>query len=381
MAAFLLSNFVADEEIIELLQRLVRIDSSNPPAVEEPVAQAIADVCAAAGLEASVDSFAPGRANVLVRYRGNGRKPALLLSGHLDTVPAGQTGWDHPPHSAAVRDGIVYGRGTVDMKGAVAAMTAACIGAARARLALAGNVLFAGTAGEEVDSAGARRLLTQSIEPVGEIVVGEPTRLDVAPAHKGALWVEIETTGVAAHGAMPEQGRNAIAIMRGVMQALDGFRTGMPPHALLGLPTLNMGTIHGGIKPNMVPDRCALTLDIRTLPGERHSDIVDQLRSLLGDVAIRILNSMPAVETPVESALIRSGLDVMCGLRGRAPNIRGMSYYSDASVLSPGLNAPALICGPGDERLAHQANERISLEEVLAAARFYFELIQVRLAD
>jgi succinyl-diaminopimelate desuccinylase len=266
MTPLSLTDFVPAGEVTNMLARLVRIDTSNPPGEERPAAEFLADVCAQAGLQVTLDAFAPQRANVLARYPGRGSRPALLFSGHLDTVPAGPD-WGDAAHSAAVCDGVLHGRGSVDMKGGVTALVAACIAASRARLELSGDLLFAGTAGEEVDAAGARRLLTQRMPPVGEIVVAEPTRLDIAPAHKGALWLEILSRGVAAHGAMPEQGRNAILTMHRIIQAFGKYRTGMTPHPLLGPPTMNIGTISGGVKPNIVPDRCILTLDIRTLPG------------------------------------------------------------------------------------------------------------------
>jgi succinyl-diaminopimelate desuccinylase len=242
---------------------------------------------------------------------------------------------------------------------------------------LAGDVIFAGTAGEEVDCAGSRRLVSQGVGLVGELVVGEPTRLDVAPAHKGALWVEIETAGKAAHGSMPEQGSNAILFMRDVINGLDGFRADVPAHPLLGRATVNIGAICGGTKPNIVPDACTLTVDLRTLPGESHTDILEQLRSRLGEVTVRVLNSMPAVETPADAPLIESAPDITRNLRN--PKLRGMTYFSDASVLAAALAVPTLILGPGDERLAHQANEHIAVEEVITAAQLYFELAQRRL--
>ena len=265
------------------------------------------------------------------------------------------------------------------MKGAVAAMAAALLGLARAGTPLAGDVVFAGTAGEEVDSAGARRLLTQNIGRIGELIVGEPTRLEIAPAHKGALWLEIETFGKAAHGSMPDQGRNAILAMVEVIQRLNGFRSDVAAHPLLGGPTLSVGTINGGIQPNVVPDHCAIRIDIRTLPLESHQAITGELQRRLGDVSIRVLNSMPAVETPSDAPLIQSALELVGRAQKGSPKLRGMTYYSDASVLAQGLGVPALICGPGDERLAHQVNEHVALEDVFAAAGFYFELAKTRL--
>jgi succinyl-diaminopimelate desuccinylase len=375
-----LGQLVSESEIVDLLQRLIRVDSSNPPGQEEPVALLMAEVLGGAGLEVTVDRFQPGRANVVARWRGEGRKPALLLSGHLDAVPAGRAEWKYPSHGGVVKDGVLYGRGAVDMKGALAAMAAALLAFSRTGVPLAGDVVFAGTAGEEVDSAGARRLITQEIGAVGELVVGEPTGLQLASAHKGALWLEIETFGKAAHGSMPDQGRNAILAMMEVMGHLNGFRSDTAPHPLLGRPTLNVGSIHGGNQPNVVPDHCAIRVDVRTLPCDSHEVITEELRQRLGIPSIRQLNSMAAVETPSDAPLIQSAMQLAAGVDGGRPKLRGMTYYSDASVLAQALGVPALICGPGDERLAHQTDEHVALEDVFAAARFYFELARLRLA-
>lgn len=262
------------------------------------------------------------------------------------------------------------------MKGAVAAMAMVCLALARSGRRLAGDVIFAATAGEEVDSAGARRLLAQGLPPIRSIIVGEPTRLHVATAHKGALWLQIETHGKAAHGSMPEQGQNAIMAMQKVIAELSVFQPVSSPHPSLGSGSQNIGTIQGGVKPNIVPDRCTLTVDIRTLPGESHESIVELLKKRLHPASVRVLNSMTAVDTPVEYPFIQSALRLAQHLHGEPSSPRGMSYYTDASVLYPALQCPVLIFGPGDERLAHQANETVDLNEVLAAAAFYFDLVQ-----
>ena len=192
-----------------------------------------------------LDRFAAGRANVVARWRGSGGEPALLFNGHLDTVPVEREQWRHDPHAAVVEGDVLHGRGTVDMKGGVAALAMACATLARAGVRLQRDLIFAGTAGEEVDCCGSQRLAAGDLGPVGALVVGEPTRLQVVTAHKGALWLEIATSGRAAHGSMPEQGRNAIAGMCRIIDRLQAYRPAHRPHPLLGPPTVNLGTIRG----------------------------------------------------------------------------------------------------------------------------------------
>ena len=370
-------------ETTEVLRQLVRIDSCNPPGREEPAAAFLAALMEEAGLEVTTTPFAPGRANVLGCWRGTGSGPALLLNGHLDTVPAEASQWRHDPHAAVIEDGILHGRGSVDMKGGVAAMVMACVALARSGVRLGGDVLFAGTAGEEVDCIGARQLLTADFGPVAALVVGEPTGLDVVRAHKGAIWLEITITGKAAHGSMPDEGCNAILAMHRIIERLLSFEPVCDPHELLGPPTLNLGTVAGGVKTNVVADRCVLTIDVRTVPGQDHRDVIEELNSLCTSVdepgvgvATRVLTDRSAVETADDHPLIQTALRVAGDVLERPSFARGVSYFSDASVLAPGLGVPTLIFGPGDERLCHQVDEQTEVSAVARATRFYLELAQ-----
>uniref|UniRef100_UPI000B7DCFC1 M20 family metallopeptidase n=1 Tax=Candidatus Entotheonella palauensis TaxID=93172 RepID=UPI000B7DCFC1 len=310
---------IPDDEVSDLLQKLIQFDSCNPPGREEPVAEFLADVMAEAGLEVTLMRFAPDRANVLGRWRGVGDQPALLFNGHLDTVPVNKEQWQHDPHAGLIEDGILHGRGTVDMKGGVAAMVMACAALARAKVRLAGDVVFAGTAGEEVDCIGSQQLLTQDLGPIAGLVVGEPTSLEVVPAHKGALWVEISTTGKAAHGSMPEQGHNAILAMHRLVERLLAYRPAYRAHPLLGPPTLNLGTIHGGVKTNIVADQCVLTVDMRSVPGQNHETLIQDIQRIIDALereepdfraTLRVQTDRPPVETSTEDPLIQAALRV-----------------------------------------------------------------------
>lgn len=374
---------ISFEEVTDLLQKLVRINTSNPPGQEEPAAQLLADFMEGAGFEVGLQRFAPGRANLIARWRGTGQRPALMLNGHLDTVLATEGDWKYPPHSATIDGGTLYGRGALDMKGGVTAMVMGCVALARAGVKLAGDVVFAGTAGEEVDCRGARELVNEDLGAIGGLVVGEPTRLEVVSAHRGALWLEITTTGKAAHGSMPDQGYNAILAMHRVIDCLLGYRSNCVPHPLLAPPTMNLGTIEGGVKTNIVADRCTLTVDLRTVPGQEHASVVQDIQGIVDSLgkddpafraSVRVANDRPAVETPTEDRLIQDALDVGGELFHHSLTPIGKGYYTDASVLTPGLDVPTLIFGPGDERLAHQVNERIELKDVHLAARFYMKL-------
>ncbi|MCY4377465.1 MAG: M20/M25/M40 family metallo-hydrolase, partial [Spirochaetaceae bacterium] len=179
---------IPEAELGDLLRRLIRIDSCNPPGREAPVAEFLGGWLREAGLEVELDRFAAGRANVVARWRGNGDEPALLFNGHLDTVPVEREQWRHDPHAAVVEGGVLHGRGTVDMKGGVAALAMACAALARAGVRLQRDLIFAGTAGEEVDCCGSQRLAAGDLGPGGAPGVGEATRPRVGAGPQGGAW-------------------------------------------------------------------------------------------------------------------------------------------------------------------------------------------------
>src|SRR5262249_9778295 len=183
---------LAEAECIGLLRRLVSTPSVNPPGNERWCAEALHDVFTQNGIKAQLDEFAPGRCNVVARLTGSHQRPALLLNGHLDTVPPGLRGWTRDPFSAELDDGRLWGLGAVDMKAGVACIALAAIALARSGAQLLGDLVVAATSGEEVDSIGAHRLVKSGgLADVDSVVVAEPTSFAVHVAEKGALWLEI----------------------------------------------------------------------------------------------------------------------------------------------------------------------------------------------
>lgn len=383
---------VLEQDVTEICRDLVRIPTVNPPGNEAPAARYVADRMRAAGLEVEVLDHGDTRASVIARMRGSGRLPALLLSGHLDTVPAGEQPWSRDPFGAEVEGGRVWGRGTSDMKGGLAALLVAAAtvaGAARrGEIRLHGDLVLVATAGEEVDSLGAaeaaRRLAGT---PVQAVLVAEPSNNEVFTAEKGALWLELVTHGRTAHGSQPELGRNAVMMMVALLAELDRLSVPHSPHPLLGGFSRSVGTIAGGVKTNVVPDRCTATVDMRTVPGQRHGDIVRQVEALIEDLhrrdpgfraEVRVLNDRCPVVTDPAAPAVQQFLDAVACVRGIRPQPAGVSYYTDATALCPALGAPMIICGPGDPRLAHQPDESVEIARLTEAARIY-TLATVRL--
>ncbi len=371
------------DDAIAFLQALIRLRSVNPPGDEAPVAEAVVRALAADGIPVEVDRFAPHRASAIAHLRGGGG-PALVFSGHLDTVAPGEIPWARDPFSGELAGGRIWGCGAADMKSGLAAMVMAIRTLARAHVAPPRDVILAATAGEEVDCCGAGRLLARgALDGAGGFVIGEPTGGAVATGHRGALWIELETAGRTAHGSMPSAGVNAVMHMHALIARLAHLDIARPPDPLLGSPTLAVTAIQGGMKVNIIPDRCTATIDVRTLPGQSHPSILAQIRSeidrLRAEVSdlhadVRVLTDRPPVMTNPAHPLVHAALSAASALGRPAPGHVGMPYFTEASVYVPATGLPAILYGPGETALAHQPNEWVDVDAYLAAVGFYIRL-------
>lgn len=380
-------DLINEEEAVTFLRELVAINSVNPPGAETAVAEAIRNHLATAGISADLDEVEPGRSNILTALTGTapaGDQPRVLVfSGHLDTVPTGNIPWQHDPFGGERVGNKLYGRGTTDMKGGVAAMVLAMEYLHRAGVKLQGTLRFAGTVGEEVDCLGAKAVAARGqIDDATAMVISEPSSNRPFIAHKGALWLEVVTYGKTAHGSMPDQGVNAITAMARFIHELESYVFTYDHHPLLGSPTMNIGVIQGGVKTNVVADRCTLAIDIRTVPGQEHAQIKRELQKLLEHVCeplgaqceIRVANDLPAVTTAEEHPFIALSRETLQELCGAEVPVSGVNYYTDASIYGPHLGVPILICGPGEATLAHQPDEWIAIDRYLESIRFYMTL-------
>ena len=376
-----------EQEAIDLLRDLIRARSVNPPGDEQAVVDVLARRAEGWGLRPRLVEVAPGRPNLLLDLAGTGERPAVMLSGHSDTVPPGEVAWEHDPFSGDLVDGDVWGRGTTDMKSGVAAMLVAVAALGRRGWRPKGEVRLAVTVGEEVDCCGARHLRDSGgLDGVGWIVIGEPTNLDVVAAHRGAIWLQVVARGKTAHGSMPHLGVNAITHVMELLRWLGERWPNVPytPHSLLAPPTMNVGTIAGGVKTNVVPDSCVATVDLRTLPGQDHDVIVQEVRDMAAELAstvpdlafeVNVGNDMPPVETPVGHPLVQEMAAAVADVTGSKPTIRGATYYTDGGMWVE-RGVPMVIFGPGDDKLAHQPNERVPTSQVVQATRGYIAVLE-----
>lgn len=374
------------DETIRLLRDLIAIDSVNPSLVaggagEGQIADAVASELRAMGVDVEVTEVRPGRPNVLGVVEGRRPGRSLLLCGHLDTV--GVAGME-APFDPIERDGRIYGRGSQDMKGGLAAMIGA-IGTVVDQGGLpAGRVIFAGVIDEEYTSLGAEALVTGWRADAA--VVGEPTDLVIAVAHKGFSWVEITTEGKAAHGSRPDEGRDAIVRMGRVLsrlEALDRQFLSRPPHPLLGRASVHASLITGGRELSTYPDRCTLQMERRTLSGEPAEIALQEVEEILSALAeedrefvatARLLFARPAYEISPDHPLPRV-LEVVLQRIGREPRRGGMTFWTDAAILGQ-AGIPSVVFGPGGAGL-HGLCEYVRVDEVLACQATLVELIRM----
>jgi acetylornithine deacetylase len=363
---------VAAEEIAPLAADLVAIESVNPGLVagaagEEQVAGHVAAWCDAASLDVDVEEVAPGRPNVVAVARGSGGGRSLLLNAHTDTVGGSRMS---APFSARIEGDRLYGRGAYDMKGALAAAMVATAGARR--LGLRGDVILAAVIDEEVGSLGTERLLESTRADAA--IVAEPTELRVCIAHKGFVGFEIEVHGRAAHGSRPELGIDAIARMGHVLVRLEGLdadlRSGSG-HPLLGTGSLHASLIEGGQEYSSYPARCLLTGERRMIPGERRSQVAEELGRLLDGIggSARVTFGREPLETDPEADIVTLALNHV-----GADGVHGVPFWTDAALLSE-AGIPTVVLGPAGEG-AHAEVEWVDLASLDRCAEIYLTVAE-----
>lgn len=363
----------------ELTRELIRFDTVNPPGNERVCAEHLAAPLEEAGFAIEMIPFGEGRANLIARIggnSGNGETPPLCFTGHVDTVPLGAQPWTADPFGAEIADGRVYGRGSSDMKSGVAAFVVASLALADKLEGTPGLVLVI-TAGEETGCAGAFELARQGgLGRAGAVVVAEPTSNRPFVGHKGALWLNVETRGITAHGSMPEKGDNAIYKAARAISKLEDFDFNVARHEVLGAPTLNVGTVQGGLNINSVPDRTSVGIDIRTIPSQDHGRLREELASLLGDeVALEPIVDVEGVWTEPGDDWMREVFEIMGGFLEAEVAVEAAPYFTDASALTPAMGSPpTVILGPGEAAMAHQTDEYCELARIDQAVEAFTEI-------
>jgi acetylornithine deacetylase len=354
-------------ELRELVEQLVAIESVNPTLVtggagEAALGRFVTGWLEAHGVEVEVEDVEPGRTNVVGRVRGSGGGRALLLNGHLDTVGLGGADAGLAPRVEGYR---LFGRGAYDMKGSIAAMLLAA--AAARDLDLAGDLIVAAVADEEALSIGSERVA--ATVPADAAIVVEPTDLRLAIAHRGFVWLEVETHGRAEHGSRYDLGVDAIARMGAVLVGLAELdrRLEGAPHPLLGRGSVHASLIEGGQELSTYPDRCVVKLERRTLPGETVAAAEAELRALAPDAEVRAFFAREPLETPDDAPIVRS-LTARAGeVLGAPPALVGVPFWTDAALFAA-AGVPTVVFGPGGAG-AHADVEWVDLRDLERVAR------------
>lgn len=366
------------------LVRLVQINSINPTLApgapgEREIAAFIAGSLRDSGLHVDIHEPEPGRQTVTGTLKGTGGGRSLMLNAHCDTVDV--AGMEEP-FSGAIRNGRVYGRGSYDMKGSLAACMAAARAITQSGKPLRGDLIVAAVADEEYGSLGTRDLLTR-MKPDGAIVT-EPTALEVCLAHKGYLWIEVQVHGRAAHGSRFELGVDANMKMGSFLNALAGLERDLrarPPHPLVGPPSLHAALLNGGSGLSTYAALSTLQIERRTVPGETEFQAVVEIQHLVDKLSaadsnfhatVRCFFARDPFEVSPDAAIVKAVDRATTAVRGKEPKHIGDTPWMDAALLQA-AGVETVVCGATGTG-AHADVEWVELEsvtqlsEILAAA-------------
>ncbi|MBB3884840.1 M20 family metallopeptidase [Acetobacter oeni] len=350
----------------------------NPPGDEEVCAELCAGILRTIGFDVTLRSFGERRVNLIAAPPGKGPGNNLGFSGHLDTVPLGSSPWTYPPFSGEIANGRVYGRGSSDMKGGIAAFIAACV-RHHAATGHCPDVTVILTGGEETGCEGASALVSDPLLKSCRFhgfLIGESTRNYPVLGHKGVVWFECTAEGRTAHAAMPEFGSNAIYHATETITRIRSADLGKDD-PILGKTTVNIGTFQGGLNINSVPDKAIFTIDTRTASLKTHNAIGHMIGACLCEaLTMRTLLNIPPVLAPSTNSFVQAimKLATQHGIADRG--IVTVPYFTDAAVLSPAFSdAPAVIIGPGEPDVAHQTDEYCAVDSLMTATALYGDAI------
>ena len=380
-----MSTRIDEARLEKLLKDLVKIDSVNPSLVsgaagEAEIAEYLKEWMTARGLETTLTIVKPGRPNVVGVLKGTGGGKTLMFNGHMDTVGVDYMTID--PFTPKIEDGKLYGRGSIDMKGGLAASMVAIEAVIESGIELRGDVILAGVCDEEYASIGTEHLMKDTRADAA--IVGEPTQFDIQVAHKGFAWIDVVTHGFAAHGSAYKIGVDAIAKMGHVLIGLEALQSILEEeqHPLVGPGSVHASIISGGLELSTYPDKCKLEVERRLIPGETREDVDEEMKNLLqslkeGDPKFNAEYSINFYRGPMEI----SPEEEICKLlqeetakTGTEPSFVGGSGWMDTQIIYE-KGIPAVAYGPSGYGM-HGAVEWVKLDTVYKAAAVQAEVIK-----
>ncbi|MFC1738063.1 M20 family metallopeptidase [Planctomycetota bacterium] len=364
----------------KLLQKLIQSDTTAEKG-ESAAAQIICDELRLSGIDCRIDRWEKNRANVTAQLKSGEQKGTILFACHLDVVPADESKWKYPPFSGQEKEGRIYGRGAADMKGGIAAAVTAIAEVVNSGAELNGDIILFCGAGEETDSCGAARFMKHhryKLPNLKGVVIPEPTDFGVVTTHRGIFWLQITAYGKAAHSSQPQLGVNAIYSMQKVLAELEKYQIKVEPNELLGGCSMSVNTISGGKAMNIVPDKCDIQIDIRTLPGQDTGRIISDLKEIFAELKrenpdfeadVSIVREVGALQTDSNSCFVRDFCSIV-GVR----ETKAVGFTTDGSHLAA-LGVPVVIFGPGKPELCHKPNEYIDIADLEKAVEYYKNII------
>jgi len=358
--------------LVDLVKSLIRIDSQNPPGREREIAVFVKDIFSKYPVKTRLIEFKPDRTNVIVFIKGHNSRASLLLTPHLDTVPIGRN-WDFAPLGGKIHRGRIYGRGATDCK----ANIAVCIETLRKILEKGirfnYDIIFAATADEETGSYyGLIPLLKKKVICPDFALILDADDFNIIIAQKGLLHIKIGIIGKSAHGAYPDRGINAIDYASEFISQIKKIKFAYKKHRYLKPPTINIGTIRGGDKVNMVADWCQVECDIRYLPGMDSNVIIRTIKKMLGAIAKKYNFEIFATQAPYEAGL---ETNLVKSLRRASLETNGFCHFKGsegATVMTffQEYNIPCVATGFGSENNAHSTNESVSIGNLKKGEEF-----------
>jgi succinyl-diaminopimelate desuccinylase len=377
-----LHRFIRKKELVDLTIQLVQTPTENPPGNEKGAAQFLKPLLSKMGFKIKIVLSPKGRWNLIAERRWGRGGRTLIFNGHLDVVPAGDPSqWKYPPFQGKLSKGRIYGRGASDMKSGIASFIHALSTIDRSKLPFhQGAVILHLVSDEESHGHQGMGFLSQRGGIRGDAaLVGEPTDLQPVIAQKGALWLRISTLGKSAHSSKPHLGVNAIEKMIKLMERLNSIPLGKE-HPLLGKPTLSIGTIQGGTKINIVPDRCEIEVDRRMIPGEKKEEVLGKMKGVLDllqsqdpffKYRMEEIDFAEPSEVDPKEEIVKKGVEAIQNVMGKKPLLRAFSGFTDSRFYVNQYHIPTLIFGPGGVDQSHTTDESVEVDALVHAAHIY----------
>lgn len=356
--------------LIKLTQQLIRINSENPPGDESKIAKFTRKYLRRLGLETKTFEFKKQRTNVIAILKGKDSKHSLLITPHLDTVPSGKS-WKINPFSAKIQNNRIYGLGATDCKGNLACALEAINSLVEDKTRLNYNLIFTATADEESGSGlGLIPLLDKGILKPDAAIILDAEEFEIIITQKGLMHLKVKLEGKRAHGAYPWMGINAIDKALDVIQELKKHKFIYRENAYLKAPTINIGTIKGGDKVNVVADWCEFEMDFRFLPGMSSKELLQEIKSVIGKYAKKFTLEIEGIQEPyfidASYPLVISLKKAMRNLKIK-PVIKG-SEGATVITFFKQKNIPAVAFGFGSQGCAHTADEYVNIENLYKGA-------------